>query len=382
MKIGILGTRGIPNNYGGFEQFAQWLSHGLVEKGHEVYVYNSSHHPYQEKEWNGVNIIHCKDNEYKIGTAGQFFYDLRCNRDAVKRNFDVLFHFGYSSDALWWRQWPKNTRNIVNMDGLEWKRTKYNAATRKFLKLSEAWAAKHADLLIADSPGIRDYLLKEYGKTAVYISYGAEIFSSPDENVLNSYQLKPREYSLVIARMEPENNIEMIIGGYLGTNTENPLIIIGGTKNKFGRYLQEKYSDKKIRFMGAVYDQQVLNNLRYYSGLYFHGHSVGGTNPSLLEAMACGCNIAAHENVFNKAVLEGNGRYFNSARDVKQIIESPSSSDQLIRWKMQNIEKLEKHYNPKIIIDLYESLALKFFVQRTPMGNHKDTKTQKTQSKI
>src|SRR5687767_9388934 len=307
MRIGILGTRGIPNHYGGFEQFAQWLSLGLVKRGHEVSVYNSSHHPYQEKTWNGVNIIHCTDREKKIGTAGQFFYDLRCNRDAGKRNFDILFHFGYSSDAVWWRQWPRNTLNIVNMDGLEWKRTKYNAVTRKFLKQSEAWAAKHADQLIADSPGIRDYLLNEYGKTAAYIPYGAELFSSPNQAIPGRYQLESKNYLLVIARMEPENNIEMIIRGYLASSTNNPLIIVGSTANKFGNYLKEKYSNEKLRFPGAIYDQEVLNNLRYFSAIYFHGHSVGGTNPSLLEAMACGCNIAAHGNEFNKAVLGSAG---------------------------------------------------------------------------
>lgn len=121
MKIGLLGTRGIPNRYGGFEQIVEYLSAGLSEKNHEVFVYNSHNHPYKEKKWSGVNIIHCKDPEYRFGTAGQFIYDLNCINDARKRRFDVLLHLGYTSDSIWHRRWPKNAINIVNMDGMEWK---------------------------------------------------------------------------------------------------------------------------------------------------------------------------------------------------------------------------------------------------------------------
>ena len=133
LKIGILGTRGIPNHYGGFEQFAEYLSLGLVQRGHDVYVYNSANHPYQNAEWNDVQIIHCKDPESKLGTFGQFFYDLNCINDARKRNFDILLHLGYTSDSVWHRRWPKNTINMMNMDGLEWMRSKYNKPTKWFL---------------------------------------------------------------------------------------------------------------------------------------------------------------------------------------------------------------------------------------------------------
>ena len=182
MKIGILGTRGIPNAYGGFEQFAEHLSIGLLQRGHEVFVYNSSLHPYKDEEWKNVKIIHCRDLENKIGTAGQFVYDLNCIRDARKRDFDILLHLGYTSDSVWHRMWPEKTINIVNMDGLEWKRSKYNFLTKKFLKWAELFAAKHADFLIADSPAIQEYLLKKYHKTSAYIPYGAEIFTKANEN--------------------------------------------------------------------------------------------------------------------------------------------------------------------------------------------------------
>src|SRR5579872_2984603 len=116
MRIGILGTRGIPNNYGGFEQFAQFLSVGLVQRGHSVWVYNSSNHPYREKKWEDVNIIRCSDWENYIGSTGQFDYDYNCLKDARKRGFDVLLQLGYTSNSVWHRRWPKDALNVINMD--------------------------------------------------------------------------------------------------------------------------------------------------------------------------------------------------------------------------------------------------------------------------
>ena len=122
MRVGILGTRGIPNTYGGFEQFAQYLALGLIARGHEVFVYNSSDHPYTDSQWNGVQIIHRRDWESAIGTAGQFLYDYNCFRDASRRNYDILLQLGYTSSSIWHGIWPRDAVNVVNMDGLEWKR--------------------------------------------------------------------------------------------------------------------------------------------------------------------------------------------------------------------------------------------------------------------
>jgi hypothetical protein len=358
MRIGITGTRGIPNHYGGFEQAAEYLSQGLAEKSHEVFVYNSHNHPYREKKWNAVNIIHCYDPEYKLGTAGQFIYDLNCINDARKRNFDVLLHFGYSSDSVWWWRWPKKATNIVNMDGLEWNRTKYNWLTRRFLKKAESMAAKNAQILIADSPGIQEHILTTYKKESVFIPYGAEVFTDSNPSVLATHQLLPNQYFLLIARMEPENNVEMIIQGYLGSKHQYPLFIIGSTDNKFGKYLTGKYNNPGIKFAGSVYDKNLLNNFRFFSSIYFHGHSVGGTNPSLLEAMACRCNIAAHDNIFNKAVLANEADYFSSASDIAAIINKPKELCIVNQNKILNTEKIRTIYNPEKIVSAYEELIV------------------------
>jgi len=358
LKIGILGTRGIPNHYGGFEQFAEHLSTGLLQRGHDVAVYNSSLHPYKKREWNGVQIIHCRDWEHKIGTAGQFFYDFNCINDARKRDFDVLLHLGYTSDSVWYWRWPKRAVNIVNMDGLEWQRSKYNKPTQRFLKWAESLAARNADSLIADSPAIRDHIIVHYNKIPVYIPYGAEIFTRPDPIVIEKYGLLPRHYSLLIARMEPENNIEMIIQGHLASGSLCPLFVIGNINNKFGKYITSKYNDQRIKYSDVIYDKNELDNLRYYADRYFHGHSVGGTNPSLIEAMACQCRIAAHDNRFNRAVLHSEADYFSKSNDVAAILNAPKSVSSVNQWKAINLERIRTIYKQEKIVDSYEVMML------------------------
>jgi glycosyltransferase involved in cell wall biosynthesis len=355
MKIGILGTRGIPNAYGGFEQFAQYLSQGLVQRGHSVWVYNSSDHPYQQKEWRGIHIIHCKDWEGMIGTAGQFLYDYNCLRDARARSFDILLQLGYTSNSVWHRLWPKSMLNVINMDGLEWKRSKYGPVTRKFLVRAEKWAARHGDVLIADSVGIQDYIRKKYDREAIYIPYGADIPQTFDVGKLAQWDLRPDGYHLLIARMEPENNIEMIVEGWMAGEKKKPLVLIGNPGNSFGQYLVKTYRDDRLHFIGAIYDADTVNALRHFSTIYFHGHSVGGTNPSLLEAMATGCTIAAHDNVFNKAILGKEGWYFSGSKEVQEILDR--TADPV--WREKNLQKIKKLYNWGKIIDQYEGVFLR-----------------------
>lgn len=359
MRIAIIGTRGIPNHYGGFEQFAEYLSLGLVNKEHQVWVYNSHLHPYQESNWNGVNIIHCKDMEDKLGTAGQFIYDFNCILDARKRSFDVILQLGYTSSSVWGWMLPKKPIIITNMDGMEWKRSKFSKKTQYFLKYAEKWAINTSNHLVADSVGIQQYLMNTQNVKSTYIPYGAITFNSPNKDALATYNLKEHQYSMLIARMEPENNIEIILDGYVKSNLNTPFLVVGKTENKFGKYLEEKYkSIKNIQFLGGIFDIEVLNNLRLYSGLYFHGHSVGGTNPSLLEAMSSKALIAAHGNIFNKSILGDDALYFENDDDVSKIL-----TDDIAGYRadyiQNNIQKIETLYTWDKIIDDYEKLFIK-----------------------
>ncbi len=359
INIGILGTRGIPNRYGGFEQCAEYLAAGLVKKGHRVWVYNSHDHEYQEKEWNGVHIIHCYDAEKKLGTAGQFIYDLNCIRDARKRNFDVLLQLGYTSNSIWHKLWPKHCKNVVNMDGLEWKRTKYSKYVQRFLKKAEAWAAMNADVLVADSVGIEKYLKEEYNKPAHFIAYGAPIFNDPFEAILDKYRLQPFNYNMLIARMEPENNIEMILKAHVQSGTGRELLVVGKTENAYGQHLVGLYGEKPgVRFLGGIYDTVLINNLRYFSHLYFHGHSVGGTNPSLLEAMGCKSLIAANDNLFNRGVLGEDAFYFADHEELISIIRTVALKANEEQRLQNNLRKIRDQYNWPRIVDEYEKVLV------------------------
>jgi len=352
MKIAIIGTRGIPNNYGGFEQFAEYLSVGLVNKGHEVFVYNSHNHIFKDNIYKGVKIIHCYDPEYLIGTTGQFIYDLNCILNSRKQNFDIILQLGYTSSSIWNRLMPKKSILVTNMDGIEWKRSKFSNRVQKFLKYSEGLAVKYSDYFIADSIGIQQFLKKDYQVESTYIPYGAEIMKNPDSNILRKYNLKEYNYDIVIARMEPENNIEMIIEGYLDSKKERDLVIVGSLETKFGKYISEKYNDNSIKYLGFVSGIENLNSLRNFSNLYFHGHSVGGTNPSLLEAMASNSLIFAHDNIFNKSILEGDAYYFTTSEQISDLMNDKIKENKFV---INNKDKIKNLYSWNKITDDYNS---------------------------
>lgn len=359
LRIAILGTRGIPNHYGGFERLVEQLAPGLVQAGHSVTVYNSHNHPYQGKEWNGVHIRHCYDPEHLIGCAGQFIYDLNCLLDARKENYDVILQLGYTSSSVWGLLFPSNSMILYNLDGLEWQRSKYPKWVRRFLLYAERLAVKFSDFYIADSPIIQSYFRKKYGIEAEYIAYGAELFEGSDESVPAAYGVSPGHYFLLIARMEPENNIETILDGFTRSGTSDKFLVIGDTKNKFGQYLRSKFRhDDRIVFAGMIYDQQKTHSLKLFSRLYFHGHSTGGTNPSLLEAMASRALIAAHDNAFNRDTLGDDAYYFSGAADITGLITRVRHGEEEELMIAHNREKIRQRFNWDLIIAQYERFIL------------------------
>ncbi|HVW58476.1 MAG TPA: glycosyltransferase, partial [Puia sp.] len=173
------------------------------------------------------------------------------------------------------------------------------------------------------------------------------------------YGMDPGEYFLLMARMEPENNIETILDGYAKSTTKMPILVVGGTVNKFSKHLLAKFGeDKRIIFAGGVYDQWKVHCLRSFCRLYFHGHSTGGTNPSLLEAMAGGALIAAHDNVFNRQVLEGNALYFSGPGDITGLVDRLPAGLDAVSMKKQNLEKILQRYRWPDIIAKYERFIL------------------------
>lgn len=359
MRIAILGTRGIPNNYGGFEQFAQYISEGLVKRGHDLTVYAPVSHPYTLGEFNGVKIIRIYSPERSLGPMANFLYDHLCLQDALKRNFDIIYEAGYATVAFSYLILKaKLARSILvtNMDGIEWKRSKWNFATRKFILFLEGISLKHSHYLISDNIEIKRFYAEKYHKETEFIAYGAEVIENISPLPLQNYKVTEREFYLLIARLEPENNIELILDGFILSGSALPFIVVGNAATKYGKHLQAKYSGKNIQFIGGVYNKEDLDALRVYCKIYFHGHSVGGTNPSLLEAMAVGALIAAHGNGFNRTVLAESGLYFETAQEIAALISNSGlkAGTYFDSLRHQGMEIIRSEYNWELIIDRYE----------------------------
>lgn len=294
-----------------------------------------------------------------MGTAGQFIYDLNCIRHARKSDFDVILFMGYTSSSVWGRLFPRNTVIISNMDGMEWKRSKYTGQVKRFLLYAEKLAAKYSHHLIADSMAVKHYLDKKYKASCTYIPYGAIAEAGIQDDYLKRFSVSAQQYYMLMARMEPENNIDMILEGFSKTVTQEKFLVVGNTANAFGKKMQARYSDdRRIVFAGALFDAAAINALRRFSKLYFHGHSVGGTNPSLLEAMACLAPIAAHNNEFNRAVLQQDAFYFSNADEVAALINQYNTPEQTASMIRENEKKIRKTFNWPAVIDTYENTII------------------------
>jgi glycosyltransferase involved in cell wall biosynthesis len=367
MNIAILGTKGIPNNYGGFEQFTEFLSIELTGKGHSVTVYNPHFHYYKEHVYKNVNIKRIYSPEKIFGPAANLIYDFFCLKDALKKDFDIILECGYGSSSFsFYILNIKRSIIVTNMDGIEWQRSKWGKLTKKIFKLSEKLAVHKSHAIVSDNLCIKEYYKNKYGIDPEFIPYGAEIFNLPDKKHIEKSGLSEFGYYVIISRMEPENNIEVILNGFINSNSCSKFIIISNKDSKYAKSVIEKYKKySKIIFAGNNFDKDMLMNLRYYSLAYFHGHSVGGTNPSLLEAMAANSFIIAHNNIYNKSVLDSSALYFHNSEDITDIV---NNVDNLLsekdKFTESNLKKIEKIYNWNNITDQYINLFQKLLINK------------------
>lgn len=362
MKIAILGTKGIPNNYGGYEQFAEYISRKLVERGHHVTVYNPSFHAYQEDAFNGVHIIRKFSPEKYIGGAANFIYDFLCLQDALKRDFDIIYEAGYHSVAPAYRLLNIRGKNrpviVTNMDGLEYNRSKWSKFTQGLIRVLERMAVRDSPFMISDNLGIQEYYKTNFGRDSFFLPYGADPVESFDEAHLKAYGVHTFAFLMLVARFEPENNLEMALDGFLTSGIDQTFLVVGNHNTTYGRFLKSKYTSERIQFVGAIYTKGVLDSLRHFSTAYFHGHSVGGTNPSLLEAMACKTFIFAHDNIFNRRVLFDSACYFKDAKQVEQLLRGVSElrTKHAETFIAENSSRISKQYHWETIVEQHEAL--------------------------
>lgn len=357
MKVAVIGTVGVPANYGGFETLVDQLVRHNESENLQYAVYCSKK-SYKEERW----VYHGAKTEY-VGLNANGIqsipYDILSLMKASKKS-DVILVLGVSGCSFLplFRIFSKK-RLVINIDGLEHRRDKWNKWVRRFLKFSEKQAVKYGDVIVTDNQGITDYVKDEYGRDSVLIAYGGDhVLTNPSEEevrfILEGYGLIPKGYSLAICRIEPENNVHTILEAF--EKAHKNLVFIGNwSKSEYGKALAEKYKGSKyVKTIPAVYDLNKLNAIRSNCNLYIHGHSAGGTNPSLVEAMFFNVPIFCFDCVYNRESTENKAIYFLSTDDLMEKISDQSIDLKSNASKMYDIAN--RRYRWKTIARQYENL--------------------------
>ncbi len=327
MKITIIGSRGVPANYGGFETFAEEIAVNLAENyQYDITVVCDADQKKTNKgvnEYKGVKLLYSKYSKSK--NAILFYYD---SIKMVADKYDIVYSCGPAGGMFGWLVHKHDNIMITNPDGLNWKRAKWSPLIQKGFRTFEYLATKFSDHIACDSYGIEKHIQDSYNTKKTFVAeYGAypntyiNVNNKEIEEILNKYNLKENAYHLVVSRLEPENHVHVIIDGYMKEKRNYPLVIVGNlTETEYTKGLQDN-TNSSVIFVGGIYDKKELEVVRAKALDYCHGHSVGGTNPSLLEAMASKNLCVCHDNVFNREVVGENGLFFKDESDVNKFIK-------------------------------------------------------------
>ena len=372
-KILVLGTRGIPGKHGGFETFAERLALYLVKRGWEVTVYcQEDRGKYRFKQkWQGINLVHIP--VCKRGALWSIIFDLKSTLHALHQE-GIVMVFGYNTAVFSLLYYLKKRVVFTNMDGMEWWREKWNGMQKAWLYINERCGIWFSNYLIADHPRIREHFL-DLGVSSTKIKvipYGTEPIEQTDLNVLKKYNLTAQGYALVVARPEPENSLLEIVSAFSHQPRGYKLVVLG-------RYLPEKIvyhrrilaaASQEVEFIGAVYTKEIVNSLRVHARLYIHGHTVGGTNPSLVEALAAGTPILAQNNYFNYWVAGDGAHYFEDEKHCQQkLTELLDNISELIKMRQASLKCYQEKFTGDRDLKAYENLFLSQIPTVTP-GQH------------
>ncbi len=360
MKIALIGTRGVPANYGGFETCVEELGRRLVVMGHDVTVYCRKGY-YKEKlqGYLGMKLVYLPNLAVKsLDTLSHTFLSML---HALRGGYDTLMVFNAAnSPAL---IFPKllGKRTAINTDGLEWKRGKWGNFAKRYYKLSEWVATKLADRVVADSRGIQDYYRETYGIDTTFIAYGAYPGTSTDPGKLKQFGLEKNGYFLQVTRFEPENNPLLTMRAFKKLKTDKKLVLIGGARyeSEYSREMKRE-AGEGIILPGPIYDREILDEIWCNCFAYVHGNEVGGTNPALLQTMANGCFTIAIDVSFSRDVLGKCGIFFDKdAGDLADKMQWAVDNSQLLGdYKKHATERIEKEYSWDSVAKDYERLFI------------------------
>lgn len=381
-SVFILGSKGIPANYGGFETFVEKLTLNQIDRSIQYYVScQTSPENYSGEiyEHNGAKCFQIKVPD--IGPARAVYYDWQSLRWALryieknKIRDAVVFICGYRIGPFIVLNKNKirrlGVKLIINPDGHEWLRAKWNRAIKQYWKYSEKLCVKHADLLICDSMNIEKYVqdqFRKYAPKTTFIAYGSETSRSTladdDPKIMEWYKkwdVKPNEYYVNIARLVPENNYETILREFMASDTKKDLVVAASLgENKFYQQLKQELhfdNDKRIKFVDGIYDQDLLKKIRENAYGYIHGHSVGGTNPSLLEALGILDLCLLYDVGFNREVGEEGALYWTLENgNLRKLIEKADAmpAEEIEQLGAKAHKRIAEFYTWEQICEQYE----------------------------
>lgn len=358
LSVAMIGTRGVPAAYGGFETAVEEIGRRLAARGHRVLVYTRGSES-SGREYLGMEIVHLpavpvKQVETLSHTGLSTVHALAARRP------DVAFVFNAANSPFLPLLRARGIPTALHMDGLEWRRSKWGPRGRAYYRWAELFGVRHADALIADAPGIADYYRHQFGIAAQLIRYGAPILDFAADGGIRGLGLEPQGYHLVVARFEPENHVREIVEGYAASDARLPLVVVGSAPYSadYTRRIQAiGEGDSRIRLLGGVYDQLLLDALYFHAFTYLHGHSVGGTNPSLLRAMGAGTPVIAFDVGFNRETA-GDGWFFSDGDGVSRaVLAAETDPEGAAAAGRAARDRAAAEFDWDAVADRYESLA-------------------------
>ncbi|MFM8900525.1 MAG: DUF1972 domain-containing protein [Burkholderiales bacterium] len=354
----ILGTRGVPAAHGGFETFAEYLSLYLVARGWRVIVYcqQDGSGPVFEDVWHGVERVHIPIAHG--GPKGTIAFDWHATTHAA-RHRDLCLTLGYNTAVFCALLRLKGIPNVINMDGIEWSRAKWGPVAKLWFWLNDwagCWLGNH---LVADHPQIKTHLSSRVrAEKITTIPYGADAVTLAPTSLLEPWGLVPGKFLTVIARPEPENSLLEIVQGFSKKPRGVQLVVLGNytQNNAYHRAVIDAASEE-VRFVGAIYDKAVVQALRFHSLAYVHGHQVGGTNPSLVEALGAGNAVLAHDNRFNRWVAGDAALYFQGALEFDARLDTLiGDHDTLGHMRGTASSRFHHHFTWPHVLSQYEAM--------------------------
>ncbi len=363
LRLAIIGTRGIPARHGGFETFAERLAVHLVNRGWKVTVYcQADAGPLREDSWCGVYRITIPSSR---GDAwGTIAFDWTSVVDCARRRFPAVLMLGYNTAVFSLLLRARTLPTIINMDGLEWRRAKWRHHERLWLWLNERLACRLANHLIADHPAIAEHL-EDIAPTEriTMIPYGADAVTRAERRHLEQFSVHDCDYAIVIARPEPENSLLEVVTAFSRRRRNARLVILGHydpARNGYHARVMAAASEE-VMFVGPIYEKEIVHSLRYAARFYVHGHRVGGTNPSLVEALGASNAVLAHDNVFNRWVVGSAGLFFSNIDDCDESMSLMLSDAKIIeQMRHASSKRFESSFQWNAILEQYESILQQY----------------------